>query len=308
MDQMGLTEEEKQVAEELRKIFDEPDADAKYDKLPDSMGGKILNADIARELSPRYQSVSDRTRFTRATYEPARDYVYARFMRELKKKEGLVIILAGGAASGKTTSIQGTLQGADLVFDSNCADISKAKRVIDAAVGHGWSVVVVYIHRNFRIAVESMLKRAILTGRSIPLRCEQGFNFAELHFHAQRTFVELDRVYSKSKSVRTIAFGIPGPRRIHNNQRRFQLERWQKVGKDITVHWRSFMLSKNKWSVLSWLPGRSRRNLDARLASLNLLKRQRAIIQDMKANLVEASRLSAETNTHPNRAAACTNR
>ena len=55
---MGKTTEENRVAEELRLILSRPDADMAYDKLPDSVGGKILNADIARELSPNYQSIT----------------------------------------------------------------------------------------------------------------------------------------------------------------------------------------------------------------------------------------------------------
>ena len=207
---MGLTAEEQKAANELYEILRGPGADAAYDKLPDSMVGKILNADIARELSPRYQTIADRTLFTRATYDPARDYVFKRFGRELKKRNsGIAIILAGGAASGKTTSIKSILSVANLVFDSNCADLSKGKSLVDTAVKYNWIVLVVYIHRNFKVAVESMLKRAISTGRAIPLRCESGSDLATLHYNAQRTFVELDRIYADSERVRTIALRNP---------------------------------------------------------------------------------------------------
>ena len=190
-------------------ILSDPHADVSYDKIPESMGGKILNADIARELSPSYRSVIERTLYTRATYDAAKNYVFDRFMRDLKKTKGVVIILAGGAASGKTTSIKTILAFADLVFDSNCADLVKGKLLIDAAVKQGWFVLVVYIHRNFKVAVESMLKRAVSTGRAIPLRCVTGSNLATLHHNAQQTFVELDRIYADNKRVKLIALRNP---------------------------------------------------------------------------------------------------
>src|SRR4051812_2189787 len=120
---MALTPEEQRVADELRAILTGPNADAAYDAVPGAMSGKILNADLARELSPRYKCVADRIAFTPATYEPARDYVYDRFMRSITpaKEARVAMLLAGGAASGKTTSIRRAVQAADLVFDSNCA-------------------------------------------------------------------------------------------------------------------------------------------------------------------------------------------
>ena len=120
-----------------------------------------------------------------------------------------MIILAGGAASGKTTSIKRALARADLVFDSNCTDLGKGKNLVDSALKQGWIVFVVYIHRNFKVAVESMLKRALATGRAIPLRCESGSNLATLHYDAQKTFVELDRIYADSPLVRVVALRNP---------------------------------------------------------------------------------------------------
>jgi len=67
---MALSGEERGVADELRAILSADGADALYDAIPGSMGGKILNADLARELSPRYRTLADRIAFTPATYEP----------------------------------------------------------------------------------------------------------------------------------------------------------------------------------------------------------------------------------------------
>ena len=122
-------DEGREIESELRRILERTDADAAYDALPGCMGGKILNADMARELSPRYKTIADRIAFTNATYAPARDYVFNRSMRTIKSSRGkLAMILAGGAASGKSTSVRGLLERADLVFDSNCAEFQTADK------------------------------------------------------------------------------------------------------------------------------------------------------------------------------------
>lgn len=208
---MSLTPEEQEVADELRAILSAPGADAAYNAIPETVGGKILNADSARELSPRFRTVRDRTAFTVATYEPARDYVYDRYMRTVSaSRRKRAVLLAGGAASGKSTSVK-RAEGvaADVIFDSNCAQFDKACRMIDAAVKRQWVVFVFYMHRNFRAAVAGMIDRAIKDGRYIALTGGNGQDLASLHFNAQRTFVQLAERYSDTENVEIDALRNP---------------------------------------------------------------------------------------------------
>lgn len=201
------------VARELEEILNRPDADTRYDALSGSFGGKVLNADLARELSPRYQRHADRILYTAATYSPCSTYVLKRLLRTLQSpfaKERLVLFLAGGAASGKTTAIgRNVIDAADIVFDSNLAQLPKAKLMIEAALTAGWVVFIIYVHRNFRVACESMLERAVQNGRHIPFRSAEAQDLASLHFNAQRTIVELDRIYADNDRVVVRAFRNP---------------------------------------------------------------------------------------------------
>lgn len=187
-------DQESAVIGELERTLKSPHADAAYDQLPDSYGGRVLNADCARELSRDYRNKYDCIAFTRCTYAPCSRYVRERLSLELatpgRPGDRTLLVLAGGAASGKTSSVgETTLKTYPLVFDSNLADFQKARGIVDEALRHGWQVDVRYIHRPYALAVESMLMRAIDRGRYIPLGPPS--KLAQLHLDAQRTIVRL---------------------------------------------------------------------------------------------------------------------
>jgi hypothetical protein len=197
---MALSGQEVAVADELARVLARSTADLAYDQLPESYGGRLLNADVARELSRAYRSKFDRIAFTRCTYGPASAYVLGRYHRELARPgpvgQRAVLLLAGGAASGKTSSVgEQTIKDYDLVFDSNLADVAKAVSMIETAVSCGWVVDVSYIHRPYELALRSMVQRAIDTGRYIPVGPPS--KLARLHLGAQRTIVTL---HSKFRS------------------------------------------------------------------------------------------------------------
>ena len=187
----------------LRQLLSGSDADAKYDALPGSMGGKILNADLAREISPRYRTREDRLKFTHATYLPASEYVYQRYVRAVREGYKLVVLLAGGAASGKTTSLSTLLENDDIsvIFDSNCASFVKAEKMIDDAIAANCAVLCIYMHRNFKAAVEAMIERAERDGRCIPLKSDNGQDLPTLHWRVQRAFLQLAHRFRGNKSV-----------------------------------------------------------------------------------------------------------
>jgi hypothetical protein len=204
----AFSDEELAVQWELADVLKGAAADSAYAALDGAFAGRLLNADLARELSPRYRSVADRLRFTRATYPSAAQYVLRRFHATIGMPgtpgSRSVLFLGGGAASGKTTSVgRDVILEYDLVFDSNLADVVKASTMIDEALRGGWFVSVRYIHRPFDLAVESMLQRARETGRYIPMGHPS--RFASLHFNAQRTVVALRDRYAAEPRVTVAA-------------------------------------------------------------------------------------------------------
>ncbi len=152
-----------------------------YAKLPDSMGGKILNTDVARELSPDY--LADRTR-SAAVHEPASWFVkqlYEHKLAELKPGER-VVFTSGGTGAGKTTAIQSIdaarqLQdGAAIVYDTNMNSLASAVSKIEKALKAGAEVHIVHVQRDpVEALVKGALPRAMRqeqqfgSGRTVPL-------------------------------------------------------------------------------------------------------------------------------------------
>jgi hypothetical protein len=152
------------------------------------LGGTIINADIARFLVPEFLKWSGRIRHTLSTGEPAGAYAHARILRELKAraKRRELLITAGGAGSGKTTSLEQAREGADLVFDNQFRHFARAEEVLKVAIAAGWRVQVIYVHRPFDDVVRAVIDRSQRTGRWNRLS-----ELPKMHLEAQRTIVRL---------------------------------------------------------------------------------------------------------------------
>lgn len=186
-----------QVESELEHILNSPEADALYDAIAEARGGRVINSDIARELSPHYRTKADRIAYTLATYKPAARYVYNRFMETVAATPGegrIALLLAGGPASGKTASVGGRIDDYDLVFDTTLSVIEKARPIIQQLLDHHWQVHIQYIHRPYDLAVGSMLERALRTGRYVGLGHPS--RLARVHMAAQNCFNVLQRQFT----------------------------------------------------------------------------------------------------------------
>lgn len=151
---------------------------ADYARLPDSEGGRVLNTDLARELSADYRA--DRTR-SAAVHEPASALVKEMYARRLAEapSEGqtpLVVFTAGGTGAGKSTAIAAlsdsseALRHAQIVYDTNLNSLKSSVQKIEQALNAGKAVRVMYVQRD---AVDALtngaLPRAMRMGRTVPL-------------------------------------------------------------------------------------------------------------------------------------------
>lgn len=153
-----------------------------YAQLKDSEGGKVLNTDIARELSPAY--LKDRTQ-SAAVHEPASYFtkkLYAERLKTLAPGER-VVFTSGGTGAGKTTAIQGipsmkaAVDRAHTVFDTNMNSLPSAVKKIDQALEAGANVQILHVQRDpVEALTAGALSRAMHqekqfgTGRTVPLR------------------------------------------------------------------------------------------------------------------------------------------
>ena len=149
-----------------------------YAANPESQGGRIINTDIARELSQDYRE--DRS-LSAAVHEPASWFVKQFYARQLRDAPAGPVLFTGGGTGGGTGAgkssglrVLGDIN-APIIYDSNITSVASTAARIDQALEAGREVHVLYTYGD---PVES-LRRAIQrtkrmaersgTGRTVPL-------------------------------------------------------------------------------------------------------------------------------------------
>jgi hypothetical protein len=144
-------------------------ADAAYNRLPDTLGGKVIGTDLARALLDEYAAGREgRMRYVNATGRVAQAYAKDRLWRELAKPQGrsLLIFTAGGVAAGKSSALtKAAIEHADLVFDGTLRESQWAIDTIRFARDHGWDVKIEYMQRPMPLVIRGAIKRAQSEGR-----------------------------------------------------------------------------------------------------------------------------------------------
>lgn len=167
-----------------RRLQNYEQAVADYAKLPDAGGGKVLNTDTARELSPDY--LANRTR-SAAVHEPASAFIKKLYAQKLKEapKPGelpLVLFTAGGTGAGKSSAIKGldavsrVKDQAQIVYDTNMNKFDSAVSKIDQALAAGKVVRIAMVVRD---PVDALINGALPraegqakqfgSGRTVPI-------------------------------------------------------------------------------------------------------------------------------------------
>lgn len=176
-----------------------------YAGIAGSDGGRILNTDLARELSPEYRA--DRTR-SAAVHEPASYLVKEMYARKLAEQPGpnqdpFVVFSAGGTGAGKTTGLDLIAKSdphvarAQIIYDTNLNSLKSAAQKIDQALAAGKDVSIVYTWRDpVDSLVKGALPRAKRMGRTVPLN-----EHAKTHVGAARTIKELAEHYKDNDKV-----------------------------------------------------------------------------------------------------------
>lgn len=172
---------------------------------------KIVNTDNARELFQDYapdgfdltteRNKERRTKYALGTQAPARALameVYRRMLAETPKagEAPLVVFTAGGAGSGKSTSVSSVV---DLLSSVNQAQIivdttlsgDGALQQIKMALDAGKDVKIFYIYREPELAFEGVLERAIRTGRPVTVS-----NFVATHLGAVAALDSVANLYA----------------------------------------------------------------------------------------------------------------
>lgn len=189
---------EHNLAEQIEGDID--GAMRQYGALEDTDSGRVLNTDIARELSPEYRA--DRTR-SAAVHEPASWLVQQMYARKLKEapapgQGAKVLFTAGGTGAGKSTGLRllGDLDQ-QIIYDTNMNRLAGAVKKIDQALAAGKTVDVVYTWRDpVEALTQGALPRAMRMGRTVPIEAH-----ADTHVGGSKTIKELARKYEKDSRV-----------------------------------------------------------------------------------------------------------
>jgi hypothetical protein len=191
---------EQRFSEQLNGDIDKAIRD--YAALPGSDGGRIINTDLARELSPDYRA--DRA-LSSAVHEPASAFTREMYARALQKsapkgKNNEVLFTAGGTGAGKSTALNDVLalqqESAQAIYDTNLASLEGSIKKIDQALAAGKQVTVAYVYRGPIKALIGAIKRAIRMGRTVPIDIHVG-----THVRSAQTVKELDRHYAANTKV-----------------------------------------------------------------------------------------------------------
>jgi hypothetical protein len=162
-----------QATQQLQDKVDHHYRDAlrEYLDLAESDHGKILNSDIAIQLSPDYRSDSTLVAAVRA---PAQSFIKRLYAEKLAgpPQPGFgVLFSAGGTGAGKTTSLNmlaPIVEQTEIVYDTTMSDLPRAIELIDQALTSGRNVTVMYVYRDpVEAFVNGVLPRAMETGRTV---------------------------------------------------------------------------------------------------------------------------------------------
>ena len=183
-----------------------------YQQLPESDEGRVINTDVARELSEHYRK--DRTK-SADVHEPSSAFVKQYYAEKLsnptpKGHEPLVVFTAGGTGAGKTTGMEvikkvdPRASKAEMVYDTNMNKFESADKKIRQALDHKRDVDIIYTYRDPVEALSNgALKRAqrmeetMGTGRTVPLS-----EHMKTHMGARQVIEQLAAKYRNNPNVR----------------------------------------------------------------------------------------------------------
>lgn len=177
-----------------------------YAQLPETKGGRLINTDEARELSPEYRA--DRTKagdihpaasaFTKQVYEKLLSEPVA------EGREGLVRFMAGGAGAGKSTALKGGKfpYEADITYDTTLSKGAGDAERIEQALNSGRDAEIIHVYRDPIEAFENgVITRGKNTknkpnGRIVPIK-----EVAKNHVGARKSIEYMAKRYADNPRV-----------------------------------------------------------------------------------------------------------
>jgi hypothetical protein len=168
-----------------------------YSNIKRTKGGKVINADYAREISDDYKANKALASDVQAPSSEFARALYNKRLNESQGDEGLWVFTGGGTASGKSAGLSDAAENlADLVYDGTMKNFDKSDKMISEAAKSGKKVRIVYVDRDPDKALPLYFKRAESEGRTVPLDV-----FIDSHRGARDTIRKLSEKHANDPSV-----------------------------------------------------------------------------------------------------------
>lgn len=160
-----------------QKIFSDFDeAVREYSAIGGTKKGRLLDTDLARLLSPEYRADRNRAPEVHEAASAFTQQLFEKRMQEMREKPGgLVLFMAGGGGSGKSsaeTLLDDVFNRANTILDGTLSGYAKAMRNVQLALDSGQAVMIAYVYREpVDSLVGGVFKRAMdpTNGRTVAL-------------------------------------------------------------------------------------------------------------------------------------------
>ena len=175
-----------------------------YAAMDGTDGGRVIDVDRIRELSPEYRADRSRSHEIHAAASRLSQQLFERALVQPvgKADRSLVVFTAGGSGSGKSTAI-GKLLGtkdAEITLDGTFSKLDKARERVRAALDSGRRVEIRYVYRSPENAAQTAIRRAISSGRAVPTTV-----LAENHVDSLATVRAIAEEFKGDKRVSVVA-------------------------------------------------------------------------------------------------------
>lgn len=191
------------------------DLETQYAGMTDEAGrnltdnGHVIDADLVRELSPDYQQNRLRSPDIHDAASALTKELYARALARpvAPGRDNTVLFLAGGGGSGKSSVLRNAFEENtnDITMDGTFSNLSRARNDVQAALDSGRDVKIVYVYRHPEQAIENVIDRAAMEGRTVPVDA-----LARAHAGAPEVVKTIAREYNGDSRVEIDAFDNSG--------------------------------------------------------------------------------------------------
>jgi hypothetical protein len=177
-----------------------------YNAIKGTDGGRILDADMARELSPEYRENKTRAAEVHSAVSSFIEKLFKQRVIAAKKTGGAVVLTSGGGGAGKSSANEfasSIMKNANTIWDGTLSTPEKADKAVNLILENNQVAYVVYTYRDPVDALANpkggVLDRAMKTRRVVPI-----YSLVKTHTGSSKTVRMLDEKYGDDKRFKLL--------------------------------------------------------------------------------------------------------